>query len=111
MNAASPPPVVRVQPCGAEIEVRSGETLFDAAFRLGIRWPTVCYGQARCTACRVSVLAGHANLAAPDELERAALERIPSRLRGSGALRLACQLRVSGDAVVEQRTVKRPDPA
>jgi ferredoxin len=101
-------PVVRVEPCGARIELEGGETLFDAAYRLGIRWPTVCYGQARCTACRVSVLAGHDQLCEPETLELAALERIPARLRGDAPVRLACQLRARGDAVVEQRAVSLP---
>ena len=43
--------VVRVEPSGALIGVRQGETLMAAAERQGYRWPTICHGQAVCTAC------------------------------------------------------------
>jgi ferredoxin len=94
---------VRVEPAGIELEVHAGETLFDAAFRMGVPWPTVCFGQARCSACRVEVLEGHAHCSPVGDEERVVLERIPARLGGGPNLRLACQLRVHGDAVVARR--------
>jgi ferredoxin len=36
-----------------------GETILDAAFRTGATWPTICYGQARCTACALLLRDGH----------------------------------------------------
>jgi 2Fe-2S ferredoxin len=96
--------VVRVEPVGIELRVARNETLFDAAWRAGYRWPTICFGQAQCTACHVTLLAGgeHASPVAPPE--QAALARLCRRLRRDDdtVLRLACQLRVSGDATVEQ---------
>jgi ferredoxin len=96
---------VRIEPAGLEIAVAPGETLFDAAFRRGIAWPTVCYGRARCCACRVEVLEGHANLSPVEPAEQSALARVPARLGGGPNLRLACQLRVRGPAVLRQPAV------
>src|SRR5262245_570472 len=94
---------VRVEPVGIEIGVARGETLFDAAWRAGYRWPTICFGQAQCTACHVTVLAGAEHASPVGPTEAVVLPFIARRLRRDPAgLRLACQLRVTGDARVEQ---------
>jgi 2Fe-2S ferredoxin len=104
--------VVRVEPLGLELPVESGETLIEAAWRAGYYWPTVCYGQAQCTACNVVVLEGEDNLSAQGDEERDAIRTL---LRGSGARnldrrRLACRLEAHGPAVVEKRGVRPADP-
>ena len=96
---------VRVEPAGVEIEIRPGETLLDAAWREGYRWPTTCFGQARCTCCHVVVKAGDQNvLPISDSDERATVARLSRLLyRGDArGLRLACRMSVAGHAVVEQ---------
>jgi 2Fe-2S ferredoxin len=96
--------MVRVEPAGVEIDIRSGETLLDAAWRNGYSWPTTCRGQARCTSCHVLVAAG-AERTTPsvDPEEQAAIARL-RRLwyRDAQMVRLACRMSVTGDVVVEQ---------
>lgn len=110
------PHTVRVEPAGLEIEVRPGETLFDAAWREGYDWPTICLGQALCTHCHIRLLTVDDAVLSPIEKdERLALQRIARRLYklDMTGLRLACQMEIyAGDLVVEQRTFKgerRPD--
>jgi 2Fe-2S ferredoxin len=104
--------VVRVRPLDVDIEVRPGETLIEAAWREGYSWPTVCYGQAECTACNVVVLEGeeHVSEVAPEEATALELLR-SSGLRDLGARRLACRLEVHGPVVVEKRGVRPPEGA
>jgi 2Fe-2S ferredoxin len=93
--------MVRVEPAGIELVVEDGETVMQAAERLGYRWPTVCHGQAVCTTCFFDVLAGPEHLVAASPLERAALASSPIVDAGEGGLvRLACQAKVTGDVVV-----------
>lgn len=104
------PHIVRVEPAGVEIEVRPGETLFDAAWREGYAWPTICLGQALCTHCHVRLRdASSAVLSPVGKDERLAIQRISRRLyKGDMAgVRLACQMEISaGDLVVEQTTFR-----
>ncbi len=104
--------VVRVQPLDVDIEVRPGETLIEAAWREGYEWPTVCYGQAECTACHVVVVEGVDNLSDVGRDEEKALELVRSSgLRNLDARRLACRLQFHGPAIVEKRGVRRPAEA
>src|SRR5262245_8801206 len=97
---------VRVEPAGVEVEVLVGETLFDAAWRAGYDWPTICGGQGRCTYCHVRIRPGDedAGAPAPAEDEHRALRRVARRLYDGDltGLRLACRLQPAGDVVVEQ---------
>lgn len=101
---------VRVEPSGLEIRVRPGETLFDAAYREGYDWPTICFGQALCTHCHVRLLDADSAVLTPIEKdEQLALQRVARRLyrNDKTGVRLACQMKViSGDLVVEQRTFR-----
>jgi ferredoxin, 2Fe-2S len=102
--------VVRVEPLGAEIELFPGETLADAAWRLGFVWPTTCWGQADCMLCRVRIVSGEEFVAPPEEEEREALRvRLPAAARGPG-VRLACRLTVQGDGVIVEKSGVRPPP-
>ncbi|EFC80759.1 2Fe-2S iron-sulfur cluster-binding protein [Parafrankia sp. EUN1f] len=120
-------PVVRVEPSGVELEVEPGETIIEAAWRLGYRWPTICHGQGTCTVCRLEVVRGAEHLVPPGAEEVGALEPLlsggPRRdltgvtaaagaagaagVTGVGNLRLACRARVTGDAVVRRKGVRR----
>lgn len=97
---------VRVEPGGVEIDVNRDETLFAAAHRVGLLWPTTCFGQAQCTQCHVRLVSGHehqAVIGADEAPVVARLERFTGAARGT--LRLACRLRLTGDMVVEHRGV------
>ena len=100
--------LVRVEPLGVDLEVRSGETLIEAAWREGYSWPTVCYGQAQCTECHVVVVDGaeHLSEVGPDEA-RALLMLRSSGLPNLAARRLACRLEAHGPATVEKPGVRR----
>lgn len=95
----------RVEPAGLEIEVWDSETLFDAAYREGYDWPTICAGQAQCTHCHVRILEGIENVSpATMEKESRAIRRLAGRLYDDDphGIRLACQLELVGDIVVQQ---------
>ena len=101
--------VARVEPIGVEIEVREGETLFDAAYREGYDWPTICLGQGSCTHCHVRLLKGGEHVSpVTNEHERRGIKRLAQRLYDQevGGIRLACQIELSGDVVVEQSVFK-----
>jgi 2Fe-2S ferredoxin len=93
-------------PADIDIEVFDIETLFDAAWREGYDWPTVCVGQMLCTACHVVVKEGIDNVRPLVERQEAsAIRRLAQRIyKGDETgLRLACQVRLTGDVVVEQK--------
>jgi 2Fe-2S ferredoxin len=97
-----------VDPDGIELDVDAGETLLEAAWRLGFDWPTICFGQAECMTCHVRLLAGEAAAepASNDELERMRTKMSP-RLHSS-LRRLACRLRVTGEGLVVEKKGVRP---
>lgn len=98
--------VAHVIPADVDIEVLGSETLFDASWREGYDWPTVCIGQMLCTACHVIVKEGINNVKPVVERQEAsAIRRLAQRMyKGEEAgLRLACQLRITGNVVVEQK--------
>lgn len=97
-----------MEPTGAEFDIRNGQTVFQAAGDAGFNWPTVCFGQARCTACALTVLKGHQNLGPIDPEEAGVLKQMASRKRRPTLrdVRLGCRMTVCGDVVVEKRGVK-----
>jgi 2Fe-2S ferredoxin len=101
-------PIVRVDGSDVEIEAEPGETIIEAAWRVGYHWPTVCWGQAQCTTCFVRVTEGSDNLGAIPSDEQHALDHwIPrSVMQGAGEVRLACRAEVHGDVTVEKRGVR-----
>jgi 2Fe-2S ferredoxin len=99
---------VRVEPLGAEITLLPGESLAEAAWRLGFHWPTTCFGQAECMMCRVRVVSGENLVVPPDDEESNAMRtRLPSASRRPG-VRLACRLKVTADGVTVEKTGVRP---
>lgn len=98
---------VSVEPSDIEFEVAEDEFVMAAAQRQGIRWPTVCGGFGQCQTCYLQILEGEAYLSAPTPLENEGLENLLRTLRQDrGAVRLACQLKVSGDIVVRKVGVR-----
>ena len=103
-------PVVHVVPIGIDLELAPGETIIEAAWRHGYDWPTVCYGQAQCTACHVEVLSGEEHVTPIEAEERDALDH---RLIVTGStdrtrIRLACRASATGDVTVRKDGVGPP---
>ncbi len=97
---------VRVEPSGIVIAVRNGEPLMRAAERLGYHWPTICHGQAECTACWIEVEEPTA-FEPPTLLERGGLNLFEGRSYYEGKdIRLACQACPLRDTVVTKRGVR-----
>jgi 2Fe-2S ferredoxin len=102
---------VRVEPSGVEIEVSDGESVAEAAWRLGATWPTKCWGQAECSICFVKVLEGELQTVPPGDEELDAMRALmPRRLRGP-LTRLGCRLKVQGPGVVVEKKGVRAAPA
>ncbi|HZO88399.1 MAG TPA: 2Fe-2S iron-sulfur cluster-binding protein [Chthonomonadaceae bacterium] len=76
-------------------EAEEGKKLVLCIEDAGIDILHRCGGLARCTTCRVEILAGEAP--PMSERERAALQREPGLL---GKYRLSCQIRVASDLTV-----------
>jgi ferredoxin len=104
--------VVRVEPSDVAVEVQRGETLMAAAERQGYRWPTICHGQALCTACFIIVDDDPAAFEPPGPLELNGLSLFEGRSFYEGkTIRLACQARPVKDTVVTKRGVRRVEPS
>lgn len=81
-----------------------------AAQRQGYHWPTLCRGQALCTACLLDVVDGAEHFDEIRSPEREALESVSAIRDGrEGGLRLACQARPLRAATVFKRGVKPAD--
>ena len=95
---------VRVLPEEVEFPVAEGETVFAAAVRNGVRWPSICNGDCECGVCYMQVRAGHECLSAmsPQESQRLAL----GIKANDPTARLACRVRVSGEVTVFRRGVR-----
>ncbi|MCW2870415.1 2Fe-2S iron-sulfur cluster-binding protein [Actinacidiphila oryziradicis] len=100
--------LVTVMPLGADIVVRTGESLMAAAQRQGYFWPTRCRGQALCTACLFEVVPGSENSFGPvEDPEQAALISLAEfQARRDRPLRLGCQAHPLRPARVFKRGVK-----
>ncbi len=81
---------------GREVMIHRGWTVLDASRHAGIPHASVCGGRGRCSTCRVRVAGDPAALPSPAPLERRVLERIGAPPN----VRLACQLRPTGDVLV-----------
>lgn len=77
-------------------EIAPGMTLLDALRAAGIPHASVCGGRGRCSTCRVHIDHGADGLAAPESDELKLLRRISA----PASVRLACQIRPTGDLAV-----------
>lgn len=105
MHAGAHRSIVRVLPSRIEFTVAAGETVFSAAGRQGIVWPTVCGGVAECTKCFMKVLQGSEHLSPMGDSERQVLQRMRWRGNPEPGERLACCVRLTGDIEVHRRSV------
>lgn len=70
-----------------------GASVLETSRAHGIPHPSACHGRARCSTCRVQVLAGAEDLHEPYGAER----RLLARIGAPPNVRLACQLRPATD--------------
>ena len=89
--------IIRVSyPDGRVARIPNGFSVLEASRSARIPHASVCGGRARCSTCRIRVVAGSGHIPAPSDIERAVLNRV-----GAGPLvRLACQLRPENDIAV-----------
>lgn len=81
---------------GTTVRAPRGLSLLAISRINGIPHASVCGGRARCSTCRVRVLAGAENLAPPTERELQVLRRVGAPQN----VRLACQIHPLGDISV-----------
>ena len=89
--------VVRIAYPARSVTVPRGWSVLEASRGFGIAHPSMCGGRGRCSTCRVRVVDGGAHCPAPEIDERRTLEGIAA----PEGVRLACQLRPTGDISVE----------
>ncbi|MBV8779259.1 MAG: adenylate/guanylate cyclase domain-containing protein [Alphaproteobacteria bacterium] len=88
---------VRVSyPDGRVIDVLPGTSVLEASRLLRFPHASICGGRGRCSTCRIRVRAARPGLAPPGDEEG----RVLSRIRATGNVRLACQLRPAVDVEV-----------
>ncbi|WP_428487872.1 adenylate/guanylate cyclase domain-containing protein [Rhodopila sp.] len=89
--------IVQVRyPDGRVARIPRGFSVLDASRSARIPHASVCGGRARCSTCRIRVIAGGECVSAPSELEQAVLDRVGAE----PLVRLACQLRPARDIAV-----------
>jgi len=80
-------------------EVSEGETVLEAAERLGVALNHECGGVASCSTCRVRISAGSGGAPVLSEMDVDEKE-VLDREQLDGDYRLACQAKVRGDVTV-----------
>ncbi len=98
--------IVRIEPAGIELRVRSDETLMAAARAQGYYWPNQCNMECRCATCFILVEKGAENLSAMSRGERATLLEQRGRSALDQPVRLACQTLALGNATIRKRGVR-----
>jgi len=84
------------------IRIQEGQSLLDASLAAGIPHFHICGGNARCSTCRVLVLAGKGSLTAPNKKENL----LKDQMHFSDDIRLACQTYVRGNGVKLTRIIR-----
>jgi adenylate cyclase len=79
---------------GKTVRVPKGLSVLEASLRHNVPHASVCGGRARCSTCRIRVIGDHTALPEPSQRESFVLNRVGS---GDPSIRLACQLRPTGD--------------
>lgn len=100
-------PAVRFLPDEEVVEAAEGETLLEAALRAGIPATHACGGNARCSTCRVLVVADRDALTPVEQAER----RLLAPLGLDRPIRLACQARATSDVTVRRLVLDPEDEA
>jgi adenylate cyclase len=84
------------------IRVQKDQSILSASLAAGIPHFHVCGGNARCSTCRVLVLAGERSLTEPNKKEKLLKEQ----MHFSDEVRLACQTYVKGNGVRLTRIIR-----
>ncbi|MCA6123899.1 adenylate/guanylate cyclase domain-containing protein [Bradyrhizobium sp. WSM 1704] len=79
---------------GRTVRVPKGLSVLEASLRHNVPHASVCGGRARCSTCRIRVIGNHVALPEPSPREAFVLHRVGS---DDPSIRLACQLRPTGD--------------
>jgi adenylate cyclase len=79
---------------GRTIRVPKGLSVLEASLRNNVPHASVCGGRARCSTCRIRVIGDHSALPEPSPREAFVLSRVRT---ADPSVRLACQLRPTGD--------------
>jgi adenylate cyclase len=89
--------IIRVSyPDGRTARIPRGFSVLEASRAARIPHASVCGGRARCSTCRIRVIAGSSRIPAPGATEQMVLDRVAA----GPLVRLACQLRPEGDIAV-----------
>ena len=104
---APDPPHVQFLPDDRVVHAREGESVLQMALRSGIPHTCVCGGNARCSTCRVVILAGLDQCAPRNTREQAMAER----LHFGANIRLACQTTVRGEVRLRRLVLDADDVA
>jgi adenylate cyclase len=94
-----------------KVQVPRGWSVLEASRAFHLAHASSCGGRARCSTCRVRIISGADACPEPSADERATLQRIAA----DPDVRLACQLRPSGDIavsplVLSERPIYRAQP-
>lgn len=84
------------------IEINEGQTILDASLKAGIPHYHECGGHAKCSTCRVLVLAGEEDLTPVNDREL----RLKNIVGFGDNIRLACQTKVTGGEVIVRRIIR-----
>lgn len=79
---------------GRTLRVPKGLSVLEASLRYNVPHASVCGGRARCSTCRIRVIGDHSALPEPSPREAFVLHRVGT---DDPSIRLACQLRPTGD--------------
>ena len=96
---------VTSKPDQVEFEIRLDETLLAAGLRSGVAFALACGGRAKCSTCRIWVEDGLDACSERTEIESQMAERLglPEKVR------LACQLKPTGDLAVRRLVLDETD--
>jgi adenylate cyclase len=79
---------------GRIVRVPRGLSVLEASLRYNVPHASVCGGRARCSTCRIRVIGNSDMLPEPSQREAFVLDRVGA---ADPSIRLACQLRPTGD--------------
>ena len=79
---------------GRKVRVPKGLSVLEASLRNNVPHASVCGGRARCSTCRIRIIGDCSELPEPSQREAFVLGRVGA---SDPSIRLACQLRPTGD--------------
>lgn len=100
-------PTITYHQAAKTVKVDPNNTILSASVQYQIPHIHICGGNARCSTCRVIVLAGLEHYSARNQAEQA----IASRLNFGQRVRLACQTTIQGDIAIRRLVRDAEDEA